>query len=89
YWSSNAKVERLLTQHEWQSRMVTLISDNKQADSIGPLRRVELSSNAKYLPNGTYLRMSVVRLYGNQTEPANVINISETGQWDINDNYLL
>ena len=89
YWGSDAQVERLLTAHEWQSKMVTLITDKKQADSIGPLRKVELSSNAKYLPNGTYLRMSVVRLYGTQTAPANVINISETGQWDINDNYLL
>lgn len=33
--------------------------------------------------------MSIVRLYGTETAPANVINISETGQWDINDNYLL
>ena len=89
YWNTDAKIERLLTRYEWQSKMVTLISDNKQADSIGPLRSVEVSSNAKYLPNDTYLRMSVVRLYSAQTEPANVINISETGQWDINDNYLL
>lgn len=89
YWGSDAKIERLLTSREWQSKMVTLITDSKQSDSIGPLRKVELSSNAKYLPNGTYLRMSVVRLYGTQTAPANVINISETGQWDINDNYLL
>ncbi|MDN3701256.1 regulatory protein ToxS [Vibrio artabrorum] len=89
YWGNSEKIEHLLTQHEWQSKMVTLISDNKQEDSIGPLRKVELSSNAKYLPNGTYLRMSVVRLYGTQTAPANVINISETGKWDINDNYLL
>jgi len=89
HWGSDAKVARLLTSHEWQSKMVSLISAEKQADSIGPLRKVELSSNAKYLPNGTYLRMSVVRLYGTQTSPANVINISETGQWEINDNYLL
>ncbi|MDE1027912.1 transcriptional regulator, partial [Escherichia coli] len=49
YWGNDAKIEHLLTQHEWQAKMVTLISDNKQADSIGPLRKVELSSNAKYL----------------------------------------
>lgn len=89
YWGSDAKVARLLTAHEWQSKMVTLITESKQEDTIGPLRKVELSSNAKYLPNGTYLRMSIVKLYGTETAPANVINISETGQWDINDNYLL
>ncbi|WP_299687194.1 regulatory protein ToxS [uncultured Vibrio sp.] len=89
YWNSDAKVERLLTQHEWQSKMVTLITDNRQTDSIGPLRKVDLSSNAKYLPNGTYLRMSVVRVYSTEDDQANVINISETGQWDINDHYLL
>ena len=37
YWGSDAQVERLLTAHEWQSKMVTLITDKKQADSIGPL----------------------------------------------------
>ena len=89
YWGRDTKVERLLTLHEWQSKMVTLITDSKQTDSIGPLRKVELSSNAKYLQDGTYLRISVVSLYSTQTAPVNVINISETGKWEINDNYLL
>jgi transmembrane regulatory protein ToxS len=89
YWDRDAQVERLLTSHEWQSKIVTRITDNKQFDSMGPLHKADWLSSAKYLPNGTYLRMSEVRLYGTQTKPANVINISESGKWSINDNYLL
>lgn len=89
YWGSDAKVEQLLTSQEWQSKMVSLINNHSQEESIGPLTKVELTANAKYLPNGTYIRMSVVRLFSNEPNSQNVINISETGQWDINDNYLL
>ncbi|NOH99250.1 regulatory protein ToxS [Vibrio sp. 99-70-13A1] len=89
YWGSDAKVEQLLTSREWQSKMVTLLTEVVQEDAIGPLRRVELQSNAKYLPNGTYIRISVVHLFVEESETPNIINISETGQWDINDNYLL
>ncbi|MBW3694433.1 hypothetical protein EK599_01910 [Vibrio sp. T187] len=89
YWGSDAKVEQLLTSQEWQSKMVTLITNHRQEEAIGPLSKVELTVNAKYLPNGTYIRMSVVRLFSNEANSQNIINISETGQWDINDNYLL
>ena len=69
--------------------MVTVITDSLQEESVGPLRKVDVTSNVKYLPNGSYIRVATVRLYANNAESENVINISETGEWDISDNYLL
>ncbi|MCZ4295812.1 regulatory protein ToxS [Vibrio sinaloensis] len=89
YWGSDLKVEQVLTSNEWQSKMVTVIAAKIPDDSVGPLRKVNVVSNVKYLPNNTYIRVATVRLYGNDTENESIINISETGTWDISDNYLL
>lgn len=90
YWGSDIKLEQILSSREWQSKMVTLIESKHQNQSVGPLRRVDVASNVKYLPNGTYLRVSVVKLYAvDKTVPENVINISESGDWDVSANYLL
>jgi len=56
---------------------------------VGPLRRADVTSNVKYLPNGTYIRVSMIRLYANDTENYTSINMSETGEWQISDSYLL
>ncbi|WP_341660522.1 regulatory protein ToxS [Vibrio sp.] len=89
YWGSDLKVEQVLTSKEWQSRMVTLITDSLREESVGSLRRVTVDSNMKYLPNGQYNRFAIVKLYGNDAKNESVINISEEGEWDISDNYLL
>lgn len=87
YLDSDLKVEQLLSSREWQSRIVTKLESDR---SVGPLTRVDVSSNMKYLPNGNYIRVSVMRLFAQQSkEPDSVINISETGDWDVSDNYLL
>ncbi|WP_394146307.1 regulatory protein ToxS [Vibrio atypicus] len=92
YWGSDLKVEQVLTSKEWQSKMVTVIAESLQEESVGPLRRADIISNVKYLPNKTYIRVSTVRLFAedhDREEDDVVINISETGDWDISDNYLL
>ncbi|MHC6526637.1 MULTISPECIES: regulatory protein ToxS [unclassified Vibrio] len=89
YWGSDLKVEQVLTAKEWQSKMVTVITDKIPESSVGPLRKVAVDSNVKYLPNGTYIRVSSVRLFAENTANQSVINISETGEWNISDNYLL
>ncbi|AAO08728.2 transmembrane regulatory protein ToxS [Vibrio vulnificus YJ016] len=90
YWGSDLKVEQVLTSKEWQSYMVTVITDDLQNEgSVGPLRKVTLTSNVKYLPNGNYVRVSVLKLYSNESSQEVVINISESGTWDVSDNYLL
>ncbi|KJY81702.1 membrane protein [Vibrio galatheae] len=89
YWGSDIKLEQALTAQEWQSKMVTVISEPMQEESVGSLRKVEVTSNVKYLPNSSYIRVSTVRLYPTNSKTESVINISETGEWDISDNYLL
>lgn len=92
YWGSDLKVEQVLTSHEWQSKMVTVITEPMQEESVGPLRKADISSNVKYLPNNTYIRVATVRLFADDADREEndvVINISETGDWDISDNYLL
>ncbi|WP_260259112.1 regulatory protein ToxS [Vibrio intestinalis] len=89
YWGSDIQVEKTITSKEWQSKMVTFINGDMQEDAVGPLRRVDVVSNVKYLPNGTYIRVATVRLYSSDKQSDGVINISETGDWEISDNYLL
>lgn len=89
YWGSDLKVAQVLTSKEWQSNMVTVISEPFQEESVGSLRKVDVDSNVKYLPNNTYIRVATVRLYSFNAKAESIINISETGEWDINDNYLL
>lgn len=70
--------------------MVTVINEELPDEgSVGPLRKVTLTSNVKYLPNGNYVRVSVLKLFSNGTSEDAMINISESGVWDVSDNYLL
>ncbi|MGC9422329.1 MULTISPECIES: regulatory protein ToxS [Vibrio] len=90
YQHSEIKLEKILCSREWQSKLVTLIEHKLPNNAVGPLHRVDVVSNVKYLPNGSYLRVSTVKLYSaEQTIAENVINISESGQWNISSNYLL
>jgi transmembrane regulatory protein ToxS len=94
YTQTSAKVENVLTSREWQSRMVTRLfieSDSEQDEVIGPLRKATIDSNVKYLPNGTYLRLSHINLYTGTHEKntSSTINVSENGAWELSGNYLL
>ena len=89
YTNGGTKIEKAITANEWQSRMVTLIDEQLPESPVGPLRRADVTSNVKYLPNGTYIRVSMIRLYANDTENYTSINMSETGEWQISDSYLL
>lgn len=89
YLGSDIQIEKAITAKEWQSKMVTVISDNLQEESVGPLRKVDVVSNVKYLPNGTYIRVATIRLFAHSDQSDSMINISETGDWEISDNYLL
>jgi transmembrane regulatory protein ToxS len=89
YWGSDLKLKQLLVSREWQSKVVTYIKRKNDAPSVGPLTRVDTTSNVKYLPNKTYIRVSEINLYISGKDPESTIDISETGQWDISENYLL
>ncbi len=89
YWGSNLKLEQEISSREWQSKTITVLENTDSHQSIGPLRKVDITSNVKYLPNGTYLRVSRIMLYTDEHNNQSIINMSETGNWDISDNYLL
>ncbi|MGR5068621.1 MULTISPECIES: regulatory protein ToxS [Vibrio] len=89
YWGSDLKIEQVLTANEWQSNMVTLIKDTTPDSTMGPLRRVNVESNVKYLPNGDYIRVANIKLFAQDSTSESTINISERGRWEISDNYLL
>ena len=89
YWGSDLKVEQVLTSNEWQSTMVTLITDTLPDDTVGPLRKVNVESNVKYLPNGEYIRVANIQLFAQGSNTESTINISEKGRWEVSDNYLL
>ncbi len=89
YWGSDFKVQQLLTSREWQSRIVTLIEHDMSPDApADQVRRVDVNSNVKYLPNQTYIRVSAIKVYAQQQPELN-INISESGNWSLSDGYLL
>ncbi|USD64571.1 regulatory protein ToxS [Vibrio sp. SCSIO 43136] len=94
YLGNDAKTERILTSREWQSKLVTRIYTEPNADvaaeiEVGPLRKATIDSNVKYLPNGNYLRVSRISLYSESSEVSSIINVSENGSWELSDNYLL
>ncbi|MDE1314556.1 regulatory protein ToxS [Vibrio aestuarianus] len=89
YWGSDIKTEQTLTSQEWQSKMTTVIRPSVRSDSVSTLRRVDVTSNVKYLPNGSYIRMSNILLFATGSESESRISISETGEWDVSGSYLL
>ncbi|SDH65888.1 transmembrane regulatory protein ToxS [Vibrio xiamenensis] len=89
YWGSDFKMEQVLTSREWQSKMVTIISDVDKENTVGPLRKAVVNSNVKYLPNGHYIRVAMITLYSENSADSSTLNFSETGEWSISDSYLL
>ncbi|MDF2155923.1 regulatory protein ToxS [Vibrio sp. CAU 1672] len=92
YWGSDLKIEQVLTSNEWQSSLVAVITQElPDSANIGPLRKVKVASNVKYLPNGEYIRVATIRLFAdvNASDAESAINISEKGRWEVSDNYLL
>ncbi|MFC1236152.1 regulatory protein ToxS [Vibrio sp. F74] len=92
YFGSDLKLEKELTSREWQSTMNSYVSPELQksdTNRLGILTKVYVNSNVKYLPNGTYLRVSRLTMFEKKDQITSVMNISETGQWELSDNYLL
>ncbi|KHT63160.1 membrane protein [Photobacterium gaetbulicola] len=87
YYSSDYKLEQLLISREWQSRTVSRIEET-ELEQLGMLRRVEQTSHVVYLPNSTYSRITLMRLFSDNEQPL-TIHISESGNWDVSGKYLL
>ncbi|MCW8327588.1 regulatory protein ToxS [Photobacterium sp. SDRW27] len=89
YFSSDYKQEQLLMSREWQSTSVSRIEPMQLDQSqLGMLRRVEQSSHVVYLPNKTYSRITLLKLFSDNEQPL-TLHISESGKWDISGGYLL
>ncbi|WP_428455846.1 regulatory protein ToxS [Photobacterium makurazakiensis] len=86
YYSSNYKQEQLLMSREWQSVSVSRIET--EIDELGMLRRVEQNSHVVYLPNKTYSRITLVKLFSDSEQPL-TLHISESGEWSVSGGYLL
>lgn len=87
YYSSDFKLDQLLMSREWQSTTVSRIEET-QFDTLGMLRSVEQTSHVVYLPNKTYSRITLMKLFSNEESPL-TLHISESGKWDISGGYLL
>jgi transmembrane regulatory protein ToxS len=61
----------------------------KENNPIGILSKIDVTSNVKYLPNDTYLRVSRITMYERENKVSSVMNITEQGEWELSDNYLL
>lgn len=89
YWGSDVKIEQVLTAGEWQTNLDTYVLREQVDESISSLHKAHITSNIKYLSNGTYLRESRLQLFKDQVHAVHTIHISENGTWELSDNYLL
>jgi transmembrane regulatory protein ToxS len=89
YWGSDVKVEQVLTSREWQTNLVTYIHTGHTDADLGTLSKVKINSNVKYLATGQYLRSSRMELINEESDDPTIIDISEIGNWELSDNYLL
>ncbi|GAD89067.1 hypothetical protein VHA01S_014_00920 [Vibrio halioticoli NBRC 102217] len=90
FWGSDVKVEQVLTAREWQTNLDAFVhTDLIDENLVGPLRKVHITSNVKYLPNGEYIRSSRIQLLSDNDQEVHILNIDESGIWQLSDNYLL
>ncbi len=92
YWQTSHNVEKTLTSREWNSTIISVLSPTIEQDltkHVGMLSKVKITSNVKYLPNKKYNRVSMVELYDRNNTLTSKMSLSESGQWEISDNYLL
>lgn len=87
YYFSDFKQNQTLQAHEWQSSLI--VNVDSWTKQLKDLKRVEIHSGWKYLPNNTYLKSSnLTMIYKDNHEPVE-IQIMEKGSWEISDSYLL
>ena len=86
YNYSDYKQAQLLMPREWQSNTISRIKPT-ELEELGMLRKVEQTSHVVYLPNNTYSRVTLMKLYSDENQPL-TLHISESGNWDISGSYL-
>ncbi|MBD1575879.1 MULTISPECIES: regulatory protein ToxS [Vibrio] len=86
YWHSDFKLKKVLISREWQSTLVAHMSEWNKSHIVD---KAKIISNVKYLPNGTYLKISSLNLYSKKFKQPIELNISESGQWELSDHYII
>ncbi|MBD1571877.1 hypothetical protein HC725_01100 [Vibrio sp. S17_S38] len=86
YWHSDFKLKHLLESREWQTASVTHMSE---WENSGNIDKAKITSNVKYLTNGTYLKITALSLYSKQLKEPAELRIAESGEWELSDDYII
>lgn len=91
YQHSDFRTEKILTSNKWHSMTEVYISPKTVQQNnfkLGPVSKMDLNSNIKYLTNKTYIRESYIKLYNHDNEELAEINIADLGKWSSKDGYI-
>ena len=91
YWGTDVKIEQVLTSREWSSNMV-FIKPKGSLETIPELEaigKIQGLSTIKYLPNGSYIKVSTMSFFDFNNDMLMDMELSESGTWELSDNYLL
>lgn len=96
YMASNNNLDSLIVSQEWHSHSVVLFPERSERTLPGddePLDRIKINSKTKYLDNGQFINTTRIDVFKKQVEkngrPSSTVEFSESGTWQINNNYLL
>ncbi|NAW67263.1 regulatory protein ToxS [Photobacterium halotolerans] len=86
FFSSDHKISRFLTAHNWQSYTVTDVAST-EAPGLEILKKVIETSHIAYMPNQVYSRVTRVTLI-NEDQGQLHLTITEYGRWAVSGGYL-
>ncbi|PWI34406.1 hypothetical protein DI392_04655 [Vibrio albus] len=91
YWGTDVKTKQVLTSREWYTNTVFITSEQaaKTIPELDLINKIHGRDTIKYLPNGTYIKASVMNFYDEENVMLMELELSESGNWELSDNYLL
>ncbi|PJC85492.1 hypothetical protein CSW98_14995 [Vibrio sp. HA2012] len=91
YWGTDLKTKQTLTSREWYTNTVFIASREagKAMPELSEISKIHGRDTLKFLPNGSYIKASVMNFYDQKHEMFMEMELSESGQWELSDNYLL
>lgn len=91
YWGSDVKTRQVLTSREWSTNTVFITSKEamEAMPELEPISKIRGFSAIKYLPNGSYIKVSTMNFYDLNNQMFMEMELSESGAWELSDSYLL
>ncbi|KKD01049.1 regulatory protein ToxS [Photobacterium halotolerans] len=86
FFSSDHKISRFLTAHNWQSYTVTEVAST-EVPGLENLKKTTETSHIVYMPNQLYSRVTRVTLL-NEAQDQLHLTITEYGRWEVSGGYL-